>query len=157
MSVVLSERTGGSGCKLKYKEFQLNRENAFFTLRGVKHWHRLPKRGSGVSTGDIWNLTECGHEQPALGDAALSRRVELHHLPKVPSHLNYSVIMWCSDTMDLLSWMRNACCAGKRKWFHLQNPLDGSHCIQFTSALTANVLFSDKRSHTSYSHILCPK
>jgi len=42
-SVVPSDRTRGSGHKLKLRKFQLNMRKNNFTVRVTEHWHRLPR------------------------------------------------------------------------------------------------------------------
>ena len=42
-SVVPSNRTRGSGHKLKHKKFCLNMRKNFFLLRVTKPWNRLPR------------------------------------------------------------------------------------------------------------------
>jgi len=42
-SAVPGDRTGGNRHKLKHRRFHLHRRKSFFTVKVVKHWHRLPR------------------------------------------------------------------------------------------------------------------
>jgi len=45
--VVPSDRTRGSGLKLKYRNLHLNTRKNFFTLRVTEHWNRLLRGAVG--------------------------------------------------------------------------------------------------------------
>lgn len=73
--VVPTEQTISNGHKSKYKKFHLNTKNPFPTVTVIKHYNRIAQRGCGVSIhGDIQISTGHGSGQPALTDAALSKR-----------------------------------------------------------------------------------
>jgi len=52
--VVLSNRTRGSGHKVKQRKFQLNTRKNFFPLRVTEHWHRLPREAVDSSSLEIF-------------------------------------------------------------------------------------------------------
>jgi len=63
-----SNRTRGNGFKLKEGRFRLGIRKNFFTMRVVKHWHRLPRE-----VGDAPSLETF----KARLDGALSNLIEL--------------------------------------------------------------------------------
>jgi len=44
------DRTRGNGFKLKEGRFRLDRRKKSFTMRMVKHWHRLPRDAPSLET-----------------------------------------------------------------------------------------------------------
>ena len=68
--LVPSDRTRGSGHKLKHRRFLLNIRKHFLTMRVTEHWHWLPKEMVVSLLGGIQKLTGCGPGKPALDGPA---------------------------------------------------------------------------------------
>jgi len=92
-TVVPSDRTRGTGHKLKHRKFHLNTRKCFFTLRVMEHWNRLPREVVESPSPAI--LKTCL-------DAALCSLLQVTLLqqggwtrrsPEVPSNPYHSVIL----------------------------------------------------------------
>ena len=61
-----SDRIRGNGCKLNQGRFRLDIGKKFFTMRVVRHWHRLPREAVAAPSLEVFK---------ARLDAALSNLV----------------------------------------------------------------------------------
>jgi len=76
-SVVPSDRTRGTGHKLKHRKFHLNITKNFVTLRVTEHWNRLPSEVRKSPSLEIFkSCVDMVLVQPALGEPALAKRLD---------------------------------------------------------------------------------
>ena len=70
------DRTSAHGFKLKQRRFRLDIKK-FFTIRAVRHWHRLPREVDGLSLETLQVRLDGGSEHPdvAVGIPVHCRRV----------------------------------------------------------------------------------
>jgi len=92
-SVVRSNRTRGSGHKLKCSRFPPNRKKHTFGVRVTKHWHRLPREVVDPTSLEILK----SHLFVVLGSWLLEALLEhggwTGWSPEVPCNLNPFVIL----------------------------------------------------------------
>ena len=51
---VCSDKTRGNGCKLKEGRFRSGIRKKFFTMKVVKHWHRLPREAVAAPSPEVF-------------------------------------------------------------------------------------------------------
>lgn len=68
--VVPIDRTRVNEQNLKHMKFCLNTRKQFFTIRVIKHWHRVPREVVKSACGPIQKPSGHSPGHPALGDPA---------------------------------------------------------------------------------------
>jgi len=54
--MVCSDRTGGKGFKMKEGRFKLDIKKKFFTMRVVRHWHRLSREAVDAPSLEVFKV-----------------------------------------------------------------------------------------------------
>ena len=92
-----SNRTRSNIFKLKEGRFRLDIKKKFFTMKVVRHWHRLPREAVGAPSLEVFKVRLDG----ALATWSSSERCQLHGRGewtrlslKFPSNQNHSM-MFC--------------------------------------------------------------
>jgi len=75
-----SDRTRGNGCKLKEGRLRLDTMKKFFTVRVVKHWHRLPREAVDAPSLEVFKARLEGAPSNCTGS--------LHPLPAYTTECN---------------------------------------------------------------------
>jgi len=105
--VVPSDRTAGNGHQLKHRRFPPNIRKHFFTVRGTKYWHRLPREVVESPSLEIFKI----HLETVLGNWLYVLLLEQGHHTRRPSEVPH----WS---------MKN-----KQKNYVSFRPSEAAHCV----------------------------